>query len=123
MKKKIIFAVIILAIYIGTLLSIRVAGLIQDKIFFAALLGILLNIINFSVAIFLFMNSMGKNNETFLIYNFGGLGVRILILLAVIFYCLKFLNIETYAFIFHFLIFYFLLQIMEIKIFAENKQR
>lgn len=123
MKKKIIFSFSGLIIYILILVFLKVFYVIDDKSFFSSVIGVFINAFNFGAAIFLFLQSDGKSDKRFIIFNFGGLVVRILIVLAIIFSCLKFLNIDTSAFIFHFLIFYFLLQIMEITIFAEKKQR
>jgi len=123
LKKNIVTATGLISIYLVVLILIMGLGYIDIKTLKSALIPIFVNLINFIVAISLFNVSGKKNNKSFLIYNFGGLAVRLLLMLAIIFYCLKFLNIEVYAFIFHFLIFYFLLQIIEIKIFAEYKQR
>jgi len=123
LKKNIVTATGLISIYLVVLILIMGLGYIDGKTLKSALIPIFVNLINFIAAITLF-NVFGKeDNKSFLIYNFGGLVIRLLLMLAIIFYCLKFLNIEVYAFIFHFLIFYFLLQIIEIKIFAEYKQR
>jgi hypothetical protein len=122
-KKNITVILSAIVVYLIFLILIGFIGLIDGITLKSSIIPVFISTGNFLVAVYLFRLSHKKDNVSFLIYNFGGLVIRLGVILVLIFYCLKFLNIETYAFIFHLLIFYFLLQIMEIKIITENKQR
>lgn len=72
-------------------------------------------IINYILFLVLFKISI-KNNSNFLLINLGGMVIRILIMLVLVFIIVKFLKIDEYRFIFAFFIMYFLLLINELYI-------
>jgi len=76
-----------------------------------------ITLINAFFAYFLFKKSLGRPNKDFLVYNLGGMLGRMLFLLLVVFIVIKFLNIDEYAFIFLFFIFYFTSLVFEINYF------
>lgn len=76
-----------------------------------------ITLINAFFAYFLFKKSLGKPNKDFLVYNLGGMLVRMFFLLLVVFIVIKFLNVDEYAFIFLFFIFYFTSLIFEVNYF------
>ncbi len=80
----------------------------------------LLNVINISAALLLFGKSYDASNKKFLISNLGGLGMRLVFLLALILITLKFLNIDEYGFILAFFIFYFFAISFEIAFFISK---
>ncbi|RLD66536.1 MAG: hypothetical protein DRI84_04595 [Bacteroidetes bacterium] len=84
-------------------------------------LAIFLNIINLSIALLLYNFSKSKSNQLFLILNIGGMGVRIFFLLITFTLSLIFLEIDKYAFILVFLIFYSMSIVFEIKHFNSKK--
>jgi len=110
------FSVILIVI----VLLMRIFNVISYSIFISAGLAIILNFVNTIAAIGLFDKSFKKNNKIFLINVLGGMGVRILFLLLLIFIILKTLNIEKYQFIFTFFILYFLLLFYEIFYYTKK---
>lgn len=84
--------------------------------FFSLALGIAIPFINFLIFYFLYFFSYNKSNKTFLIYNIGGMALRLILLLASLFWVLKYLKIDVYGFIFVFFLYYILLLVSEIII-------
>jgi hypothetical protein len=72
------------------------------------------------VAVKLFNISYKKGASSFMIYNLGGLGLRLMVLLVIFVLVIKFLNIDEYGFILIFFLFYFISLIFEV-IFYINK--
>ncbi len=87
----------------------------------ASLYAGLLNLINLFAAYFLFKKSIGKSGNTFVAFNLGGIGLRMVFLLISIALIIKFLKIDKYAFILVFLIFYIISLVYEIKHFNSKK--
>jgi F0F1-type ATP synthase assembly protein I len=116
-RKKINSAIIFTIACIITIALLYFFQIIDQLFLNSAIYAILFNIINFVAAVYLFKSSLGKSNNTFLIKNLGGMGLRLIILLLVIFISLKFLNIDRYGFILVFFIFYFVYLILEINFF------
>ncbi len=116
---KIIISLYILAIIVFLLLHFT--SMIQSNITKSVLLGILYNLVNFSAAIVLFSISVAKSNKTFLILNFGGMVLRLMLMLAALIISIITLKIEQYAFIFTFLFFYVLSIGGEILYFHERQ--
>ena len=86
-------------------------------------LALFLNIINLSIALLLYNFSKSKSNQIFLLLNFGGMGVRIFFLLITFTLSLIFLEIDKYAFILVFLIFYSMSIVFEVRHFNSKKDR
>ncbi len=84
-------------------------------------LALFLNIVNLFIALLFYDFSKSKSSQTFLILNFGGMGVRIFFLLITFTLSLIFLEIDKYAFILVFLIFYSMSIVFEIKHFNSKK--
>lgn len=117
LKKTINSAIIFTIAGIITIALLYFFQIIDQLFLNSAIYAILFNIINFVAAVYLFKSSLGKSSNTFLIKNLGGMGLRLIILLLVIFISLKFLNIDRYGFILVFFIFYFVYLILEINFF------
>ena len=98
LKKTINSAIIFTIAGIITIALLYFFQIIDQLFLNSAIYAILFNIINFVAAVYLFKSSLGKSNNTFLIKNLGGMGLRLIILLLVIFISLKFLNIDRYGF-------------------------
>jgi hypothetical protein len=77
--------------------------------------------INLFLVLVFYNFSKSKSNQVYMIINLGGMGVRILFLLFAVILTLIFLEIEKYAFILVFLIFYSLNIFIEIKHFNSTK--
>lgn len=117
LKKTINYALVFTVIGVVTIAILYFTDSITNVQLVSSIYAVLFNIINFVAAIYLFKSSLGKGNNTFLIRNLGGMGLRFIILLVVIFISLKFLNIDRYGFILVFFIFYFVYLILEINFF------
>lgn len=77
-----------------------------------------LNLLNVTAAVILFNYAVRKSNKQFLIFNFGGMTVRMMLLLIIIFVFFKATTIDKYGFIILFFVFYFVLLIFEINHFV-----
>ncbi len=88
----------------------------------ASLYAGLLNLINLFVAYFLFKKSIGKSGNTFVMFNLGGIGLRMVFLLISIALIIKFLKIDKYAFILVFFLIYFILLSLEVGYIIVNKK-
>ncbi|MEW6196240.1 MAG: hypothetical protein AB1521_13905 [Bacteroidota bacterium] len=86
----------------------------------SVLIGLIVPTINFIIFFTLLTISFGKSNKIFLIFNLGGMGFRLILMLVVVFITLKYLNIDVYGFIFVFFLWYVLLLVYEI-ILIKNK--
>ncbi len=82
----------------------------------------ILNLINSVIAVKLFNISYKKKASSFMIYNLGGLGIRLLLLLIVFVIVIKFLNIDEYGFILIFFLFYFSSLIFEVIFYINRTQ-
>ncbi len=126
LKKTINQALAFTVFGIITITILYYTSIIDNFFLTSAVYAILFNIINFVAAIYFFKSSLGKGNNSFLIRNVGGMGLRFIILLLVIFISLKFLNIDKYGFILVFFIFYFIYLVIEINFFrisSLNKEQ
>lgn len=86
----------------------------------ACLIAAGLNMLTSFSAYYFFKKSLGKSNKEFLIFNLGGMFLRIIFLLIVVIIVIKFLNVDKYAFIFLFFIFYFTSLIFEVNFFHRK---
>ncbi|OGU53910.1 MAG: hypothetical protein A2V66_17050 [Ignavibacteria bacterium RBG_13_36_8] len=96
--------------------------IISKPFLYAVHYAVIINLVNSSIAFLLCEFSFRKSNKTFLISVIGGMSIRLIILLAVIFISLEFLNIDKYGFILTFFIFYFYLLIIEIN-YLQNRAK
>jgi len=80
----------------------------------------ILNLINTFAAVKIFNKSYQSSNSIFMIYNLGGLGIRLFILLIAFILAIKFLNIDKYAFILVFFLFYFISLIFEVIFYLKK---
>lgn len=84
-------------------------------------LALFLNLVNLFLALLFYDISNNKSNQLFLLLNLGGMGVRVMFLLITFTSCLIFLEIDKYAFILVFLIFYSIGIFFEVKHFNSKK--
>ena len=89
--------------------------------FLSTLYAGILVFINFAAAAFLYKLSIDKSNKIYLLFNLGGMGIRIAFLLISIVLVIKFLKIDKYAFILVLFIFYFVALIFELKYILTKK--
>jgi len=91
-------------------LSSNLSNLLYKSILFGALLSFL----NFTVGFLLIKLSIKKSDKVFLTSLWGGLLFRLLVSLFLVIITLKFLEINTYGFIFSLFFFYIFYLIIEI---------
>ena len=104
---------ILAAIVIYLLKSLELISAITcDSIAYACIISF----INFIIFIGLVEFSIKKSNKTFLLYNLGGMPVRMVIMLVLVFLTIKFLKIDEFKFIFAFFLLYVLFLVYEINI-------
>jgi hypothetical protein len=79
--------------------------------------GGLINLVNILASLLAFNYSVEKDNKTFLLFNMGGMLVRLMLMLGSVIIFLKFLNIDKYGFIFTFFVLYISFLAVEINYF------
>ena len=84
-------------------------------------LALFLNMLNLFFALLLYNLSKSRSTQIFMLLNLGGMGVRVLFLLFTFTLSLIFLEIDKYAFILVFLIFYSVSIAFEVKHFNSKK--
>ena len=116
MQKKAKIALIISVITIILISLLIVTNSLSVEIGNALILAVVLSVLNFLLFLGSFNYSVKKSNNIFLIFTIGGMGIRLLLMLAAVFVCIKFLKIDLVGFIFGFFIWYVFLLIYEISI-------
>ena len=106
--------------YIITYL-LKIFDIINITIELSIFLALFLNIINLFLALLFYNFSKNRSTQVFLLFNFGGMGVRIFFLLISFTLSLIFLEIDKYAFILVFLIFYSMSIVFEVRHFNSKK--
>jgi F0F1-type ATP synthase assembly protein I len=74
-----------------------------------------ISFLNFILFFVLYSISREKPNKYFLILNFGGMVLRMVLMLLGVFLIIKFLKIDTYGFIFGFFFYYILFLGLEVR--------
>jgi F0F1-type ATP synthase assembly protein I len=110
-----------IALLITLLATLAIAFLIYLEIMtlnigYSILIGISIATINFLLFIGAYAYSIKKTNKTFLIFNLGGMGIRLLIMLSLVFISIKILKVGLLGFIFALFIWYIFFLIFEIAI-------
>lgn len=90
---------------------------ISFRFLWASFVSGAMNLANTAAAILAFNYASGKSNRHFLIYNLGGMVVRMFVLLLIFFVVLKFFNLDKFGFIFTFFVSYFIFLSIEINYF------
>ena len=94
--------------------------IINELRFFSIIYAGILSLINVLAAVLLFRYSYKSRHSSFMIFNFGGLGVRVIFLLIAIVLVIKLLNIDKYAFILVFFLFYFISLSLEVVYYLQT---
>lgn len=113
--------VVYILVYI-LLIALFYSNFISELFLVSAIYAGILNIINSVIAVKLFNISYKKKASSFMIYNLGGLGIRLLLLLIVFVIVIKFLNIDEYGFILIFFLFYFSSLVFEVIFYIDRTQ-
>lgn len=109
-KKHIVFNLPLLA-----LLLISAYFIFNTEIVLGVFVGYLLCLIHALIGYFSFEYSLSKSNTTFLKYYFGGMIVRLFLLLFLVFFLMKYIGININSLLFSLLIFYLLNLVMELQ--------
>jgi len=96
---------------------------ISQIFFLSAIYAGVINLINTFLVAFLFNHSYKSTHSVFMILNFGGLGIRLLLLLISFILIIKLLNIDKYGFIFIFFILYFVSLVLEVIFYSRNSEK
>ncbi len=115
------FYIYIPLIFISYVLNIT--SVIDHKSFVSIFTALFLNLINLFAALLFYYLSINRSNQIFMLLNIGGMGVRVFFLLFGVMMSLIFLEIDEYAFILVFLIFYSISIYIEIKYFYKVNQK
>ena len=120
--KRIIYSYVII---FAILFILNFLDVISSLFLTSAIYAGVLNLINAFAAVRLFKISYKSGAKSFMIYNLGGLGVRLIILMICIVLVIKFLNIDEYGFILVFFLFYFISLIFEVLFYLKiaNKRQ
>lgn len=118
--KRVLFLYVIVFLTIGILFYFNVIDKLTVR---SAVYAGLLNLINVLMATTLYSLSKDKPNSTFMIYNLGGMVARFFVNIPIIILIIKFLNIDKYAFILVFFIFYFVSLGLEVQFYTKNSQK
>ena len=116
MQKKAKIALILSVITIILLSLLIFANSLSVEIGNALILAIVISVLNFLLFLGSFNYSVKKSNKIFLLFIIGGMGIRLLLMLAAVFISIKFLKVDLVGFIFGFFIWYVFLLIYEISI-------
>lgn len=90
---------------------------------YSILYASLIALFNFALFVYLFNHSFKKSNKSFLIVNFGGMVLRLLLMLVSVFIILRFLEVDDFGFIFMFFLWYTLCLIFEINILRAKLEK
>ncbi|MFA5803381.1 MAG: ATP synthase subunit I [Melioribacteraceae bacterium] len=116
MQKKAKIALIISVITTVLLSLLIFTNSLSVEIGRALILAIAVSVLNFLLFLGSFNYSVKKSNKIFLLFTIGGMGIRLLLMLAAVFISIKFLKVDLVGFIFGFFIWYVFLLIYEISI-------
>jgi O-antigen/teichoic acid export membrane protein len=98
-------------------------GIIVPLLGYSILNALVITSVNFVVFTTAYAYSIKKSNKTFLLFTIGGMGVRLLLMLALIFISIKFLKVDLLGFIFALFIWYTFFLIFEIAIVRRGLER
>ncbi len=83
----------------------------------------LINLINAFAAVKLFNISYKSGASTFMIYNLGGMGIRLFSILIMFVLVIKILNVDKYGFILVFFLFYFISLVFEVIFYLKTVKK
>lgn len=120
-KSKIALLITLLAsIGIACLIFLNVIELNTGN---SIMMGISITTVNFLLFVGAYAYSIKKGNKTFIIFTLGGMGIRLLIMLSLVFISIKMLKVDLLGFIFTLFIWYIFFLIFEIAIVRRGLER
>ncbi len=120
-NKILLLFYIIPTIFFLLILTLFLTDKINPEFFFSLFYGFIFPTINFILGIISINYGFEKDDKMFLIIVFGGLVLRMIIMLVLIITTLKFLFVSLNSFIFTTFIFYFYYLIVEIFLLTQKK--
>ena len=114
--------VILYSLIYTAIIILRITETVSVDFLVSSIYAGLLNLINTILAVVFFKKSYKSGSQKFMIYNLGGMGVRLMLLLVVFVIVIKFLNIDYYAFILVFFLFYFISLIFEVLFYLKKSK-
>lgn len=120
-NKILLLLSIIPIVFLLSIISSFFAEKINPEFFFSLFYGLLFPTINFILGIISIHYGLEKKDKIFLIIVFGGLVLRMILMLSLIVIGLKFLFVSLNSFIFTTFIFYFYYLLVEIFILTQKK--
>ncbi len=123
MKKNRIFYFfsIIPVLFFISIVTFFISKNLNSELFFSLLYGFILSTLNFLLGFLSIHFGFEKSDKIFLIIVFGGLVIRLFLVLILIVVALEFLFVRLNSFIFTTFIFYFYYLIVEIFILNQKK--
>ncbi len=114
------FSIIPIFFLIGIIFS-YISNYFDSVQFYSLLYGFIFSTVNFLLGVLSIHFGFEKSDKIFLIVVFGGLVIRLIMMLILIIIALKFLFVRLNSFIFTTFIFYFYYLIVEIFILNQKK--
>jgi hypothetical protein len=123
MKKNRIFYFfsVIPVLFFISIVTLFVSKNLSSELFFSLLYGFIFSTLNFLLGVLSIHFGFEKSDKIFLIIVFGGLVIRLFLMLILIVITLEFLFVRLNSFIFTTFIFYFYYLIVEIFILNQKK--
>ncbi len=100
--------------------AVYYAGIMSPDSLKAFIIALSLNFINAITAYPLMKRGAAGTNQQFLIFSLGGMLLRILFLLMIIFIIIKFMNVNLIEFLIGFFVFYFAFLVWEMYYYAKR---
>lgn len=120
-SKFLIFLLVIPVLFIATVTILYLSNHLVSQTFFSLLWGYLISSINLILGLTAIHFGLEKNDKLFLIIIFGGLVIRLFLILGLIIMVLNFLYVSLNSFIFTTFIFYFYYLLVEIFVLTRKK--
>jgi hypothetical protein len=101
-------------VIIGLLVAAYLLSFINNSVFYSILSSSMIVGGSFITGILAIRFSLNKSHEIFIFTVFGGMFLRLIIMLGLVFICLRFLELNPNSFIFSILFFYVFFLLVEI---------
>ena len=118
--KKILY--LYLVVYF-ILFILHYTGVISQLFIISSIYAGLINLMNAFAAVKLFNISYKSGASTFMIYNLGGMGIRLFSILIIFVLVIKILNVDKYGFILVFFLFYFISLVFEVIFYLKTVKK
>ena len=120
-NKLLIYLLVIPIIFIGTVTTLYSLNHLDSQAFFSLFWGFLISSLNLVLGLTSIHYGLEKSDKLFLIIVFGGLVLRLFLMLSLIIIALNFLFVRLNSFIFTTFIFYFYYLLVEIFVLTRKK--